>query len=269
MAKTTPNIILRTVDEADSDNYVKLQKEVRIVNYKHDDDDIYAQTGTSIINEYSLAYTIVTEDTGDFCGYCAVKDIHAEKPEIVIELLKRYRGKGIGFKALSLLMTEAGERYKISCFTAAVEPDNRISQKLMRKLGGVPNGVRKSIYLDEEDIEGFEADNTGLLDSSILQLAKDFGVQPSTLLSHALLFDIPLDSLSKAIQEQNAGFKNERLSCIDDTNRKISVALRKTAYNKLANKVLTVLKKYGEDDFDKAKAEAIAYLEAKIKETVP
>jgi hypothetical protein len=47
------------------------------------------------------------------------------------------------------------------------------------------------------------------------------------------------------------------------------MTLRKIAYNKIAKKVLTMLEKYGEDDFDKALDEAIAYLEAKIEETVP
>ena len=163
-------------------------------------------------------------------------------------------------------MIDTGMRGNISCFIAAVESDNHISQRLMYKLGGVPGGIRKSIYLEKESVKDFEKDNIELLDSRIIQVAENFGVEPVKLLSHVLLFDISLDSLTKTLTESIFDKNRENADSIDDTDRKISVALRKNSQNSIVNEVLTILNNYLKNNFDEAKAQVIAYLNKRGEE---
>ena len=94
---TTQGIVLRKIDETDYEEYLQLQKEVFIGGIAFSD-DIIRETWVYMFGEGRVAYAIVTDDNNAFCGYCAVKNIHNEKPEIEIELLRKYRGKGVGFK---------------------------------------------------------------------------------------------------------------------------------------------------------------------------
>jgi RimJ/RimL family protein N-acetyltransferase len=259
MDTNTQEIVLRRINEADYGEYLQLQKEVFLGDIALCNDGI-RKTWASMFELDRVAYAIVTDDNNAFCGYCAVKNIQDEKPEIEIELLRKYRGKGIGFQALGKMMTEVGEQENISCFIAAVESDNHISQKLMCKLGGVPGGIRKSIYLEEKSVKAFEIDNLDLLDSRISHVAETFGVEAIKLLSHVLLFGISLDSLTKALTESDSDRGKKNAGYIDDTNRKVSAALRRKSRSSIANEVLTILNKYSESDFDEAKAEVIAYL---------
>ena len=158
MDTNSHGIVLRRIDEADYDEYLQLQKEVFLGGIAFND-DIIRKVWVSLFGDGRVTCAIVTGDSNVFCGYCGVKNIHDEKPEIEIELLKKYRGKGIGFQALRKMMIDIGMRENISCFIAAVEPDNHVSQSLMYKLGGVPVGIRKSIYLEEKSVEEFEKGN--------------------------------------------------------------------------------------------------------------
>jgi hypothetical protein len=106
----------------------------------------------------------------------------------------------------------------------------------------------------------------GLLDSRINQVAENFNVEPIKLLSHVLLFDISLDSLTKASAENSFDRENKNMDYVDSIDRKISVALRNNSQKSIVKEVLKILNKYGENDYDEAKAEVIAYLNARSEE---
>lgn len=80
--------------------------------------------------------TVRKASNNEFCGYCQIKDITTEEPELGIELLKKVHDQGVGFHSLKLLMTEysqlSGKKYFIS-----IDPENYASQRLMDKLGGL------------------------------------------------------------------------------------------------------------------------------------
>lgn len=264
------DIILKLLKHLDTaeyteyrDRFVVLQKEVILYNMSFEDEIIH-QSWAELFADDFLSYAILTKEENDFCGYCAVK-IKADKPEVQIELLKKFRGKGIGFQALSQMMTDVGNRNQISCFIAAVEPDNYISQHLMYKLGGIPAGIRQTNFLDKDDIDSFEKDHIDLLDSHLYQIAKDFGVEPQKLLSHVLIFDIPLVSLREKTSKHNLYEPRAKTSLIDEQDRTISTAVRQYSINNTAEHVLSILKEYGDDDFEKGRRKAIEYLEKKLE----
>ena len=122
------------------------------------------------------------------------------------------------------------------------------------KLCGVPNGVRRrSIYLEEKDVTEFEQNNLELLDDRLNQVARDFEVNPEKLLSHMLVFEIPLASLVNALNRQDPAVVKENADYRYDTDRKIISALRKSCYGSIANEVLSILSKFEENEFSEAK----------------
>jgi len=249
-------IILREADEADADDYVRLQKDISLGVFKIDEESL-SQTWTSMLKDNGrIAYTVLTEDTNDFCGYCAVKDVNADKPEIEIELLKKYHSKGIGFEVLYKMMTSLSAKDNISCFIALIEPDNYASQKLMYKLGGVPASITKSFFLKEHQTEEFENSNLHLLDDRLIQIAKDFGVEPKKLLSHILVFDISSESLLKS------GHRKSNGNIVADADRKISVEKRRFYNRGFVRDVLKILE--SNDNIDELKASMISYLEEEL-----
>lgn len=56
------------------------------------------------MNKNAANYSIFSKKTGEFVGYCGIKNLTKEVPELAIELLKKCRKQGYGYQALSLLM---------------------------------------------------------------------------------------------------------------------------------------------------------------------
>ena len=230
---------LRNIRKPDGDRYVMLQKEVMLSSAKYDD-KILLEVWGDMFEKHCEAYAIISDATDDFCGYCAIKNTYHAKPEIAIELFKKYQSKGIGFSALQKMLAYVGERHNKPCFIAVVEPDNYASQGLMYKLGGVPGGIKKSGFLQEEDIDDFESENLNLLNSRINQIAKDFSVEPKKLLSHALVFDI---AVHNGLCE-NAGNRNRvNLQNAKNDDRKISIAVRNYCMEAFLKKFELILEK--------------------------
>ena len=93
------------------------------------------------IRERNGKFNVIYFYTNEFVGYCGIKNLTQEIPELAIELLSKYRKNGYGFQALSLLMDQFSEITGEHVFRSRVEVDNYASQALHRKLGAVPNGM--------------------------------------------------------------------------------------------------------------------------------
>ncbi|MDR1699662.1 MAG: GNAT family N-acetyltransferase [Lachnoclostridium sp.] len=262
MLEITLKLLKKTDMDEYMDKYIELQKGVVLgdVSYK---DEIIRQTWPELFESDIVSYAIITKEGADFCGYCAVKNIETDRPEIQIELLRTFRGKGIGFQALYEMMVEVGERYNISCFIAAVESDNYASQRLMYKLGGLPGGIRRTIYLNENEVGSFEKDYIDLLNRHMIQVAADFGVAPQKLLSHVLIFKIQLAELKKGMCSQNPCGTIPKTALMDEQDRKVSIAMRKHKMESIANDVLDILRKLEKERSDDAKKEINEYSKEK------
>ena len=71
-------------------------------------------------------------------GYVSLADAHSSAPDVGIEIDEEWRGRGIGYKALSALMDKIfSEREEVEYFLYRVRYDNEPSIKLIKKLGGV------------------------------------------------------------------------------------------------------------------------------------
>lgn len=75
-------------------------------------------------------------------GYCQYKNITTSKPDIGIELLPEYRGRGIGYVVCAALIDIAFERTDLTEIFYKLERSNTASMALVEKLGGKRSSTR-------------------------------------------------------------------------------------------------------------------------------
>ena len=97
-----------------------------------------------------LAKYCVAEVDGRVVGYGGMWLIMDEAHITNIAVHPKYRGRGIGHRLLSALIEEVS-RANIYGMTLEVRRSNIRAQKLYRKFGFVPCGVRPEYYLDNRE----------------------------------------------------------------------------------------------------------------------
>ncbi len=141
------------------------------------------------IRENVANYCIYTKDTNEFIGYCGIKNLAREIPELAIELLSKYQNTDMDFRHYLFLWINF-LRLQGSMFSVAEwKSVNYASQALHRKLGAVPNGISEFLLHGEEIIK-YQNENQHLIDDNIRKLAADFGVEPIEILGHVLEYKI-------------------------------------------------------------------------------
>ena len=183
------DILLRAVSEDQKDYMFRVSCECSFFKHEFENDTYRKYLWEEFIDKNAANYCIYINDTMDFIGYCGIKDLTREIPELAIELLSKYRNHGYGFQALSLLMDQFSVITGEKIFRTRVEVDNYASQSLHRKLGAVPNGLSEFL-LHGEDLIRYQNENQYLIDDNIRKLAVDFGVDPIEILGHVLEYKI-------------------------------------------------------------------------------
>lgn len=183
------NILLKAVSEEQKNYMLSVSYECSFLKHEFENETYRKYLWEEFINEKVANYCIYDKKTKEFVGYCGIKDLTREIPELAIELLSKYRQHGYGFQALSLLMDQFSKITGENVFWSRVEVDNYASQALHRKLGAVPNGMSEFL-LHGEEITKYQKENQHLIDDNIRKLAADFGVEPIEILGHVLEYRI-------------------------------------------------------------------------------
>lgn len=100
------DILLRRITGAERENYLDIYREKpeleRLIAL--DAEGLFAALWDAFMNENDLNCAILAREDGRFCGYCGLQKYRTDAPELQIELLRAWRGQGVGFRALRLLM---------------------------------------------------------------------------------------------------------------------------------------------------------------------
>ncbi len=115
--------------------------------------------------------------------------------EVGWDVRPKYQGMGYATRAAKLFIKTLNQQRECSGFVAAVEADNAASKAVIRKLGGKPSGLRTTVLteaLGEEGRKKFQSENEELLTEELVEEAGIFGVDPAELLTHALVYSIPV-----------------------------------------------------------------------------
>lgn len=182
------HIILRKVCETDREMFIELQKETSMVKSMFKDEAYCTMFWNEHTQDKALMATI--EVDGEYAGYCGINNLAHEQWEIGIELLKKWRGKGIGYIAVSTFLSAIKSRIQIREFFVKIDPENYVSQRLFEKLGAVPYGISEFMLHKEEDICRCEEENLQSIDDNLIKVAEKFGLEPRKLLSHVLEYKL-------------------------------------------------------------------------------
>ena len=188
---TENEIILRKVQDSDKDIFIELQKENNIVKSMMKEEAYRNMLWNEHIEYKALMFSIVVDN--EYVGYCGIKNTTHEQWEIAIEILNKWKHKGIGYRAISVMLDEIKNRLNVSEFRVRIDAENYPSQRLFEKLGAEPNGISEFLLHEEADIRRCEEENIHLLDERIQELAKQFNVEPRRLLSHVLEYKLMWD----------------------------------------------------------------------------
>lgn len=184
------NTILRKVQDLDKDIFIELQKENNIVKSMLKEEAYHNMLWNEHIEHKALMFSIMVNN--EYVGYCGIKNTTHEQWEIAIEILNKWKYKGIGYKAISAMLNEIRSRLNVSEFRVRIDVENYPSQRLFEKLGAEPNGISEFMLHDEADIHRCEEENIYLLDENerMEELARRFNVEPRKLLSHVLEYKL-------------------------------------------------------------------------------
>lgn len=182
------HIIIRDICEEDKERYFKLQKEIWISPQRVDKDR--AQIWKMKLEDEQINCAIMDGKT--VYGFCGIKKEVETYPEVEIEILKEYIHRGIGYKALTLLLEKSYHEKGFQTFIAKVSPDNYPSILLFRKVGAKPAGLKRNIVIDEKEIKEYEIKNRELITENLKAVAWLFQVEAASLLTHNLLFQVEL-----------------------------------------------------------------------------
>lgn len=188
---TENEIILRKVQDSDKHIFIELQKENNIVKSMMKEEAYRNMLWNEHIEYKALMFSIVVDN--EYVGYCGIKNTTHEQWEIAIEILNKWKHKGIGYRAISVMLDEIKNRLNVSEFRVRIDAENYPSQRLFEKLGAEPNGISEFLLHEEADIRRCEEENIHLLDERIQELAKQFNVEPRKLLSHVLEYKLTWD----------------------------------------------------------------------------
>lgn len=249
--------------EQDCENYIRLQKEVSPFRHMFDDKDYCDKSWSDMFEEGRLPYAITEAEHGDFCGYCAIKNIKQDKPEIEIELLEKFRGCGIGYAALCELIRVIAEEHRVRKFTYCADSDNYASQALVSKVGGKPNELKRFFFLRENEVKSFEEENMDMIDNKLEKVAASFGVEARKLLSHVLVYTIDIDDFVQAV-ETDKGSQNISVEVEKEFNSDNTV--RRKAEKMYMNNLLEKLYDIHEKDSQSALAEMKNLLKKELQQ---
>ena len=188
---TENEIILRKVQDSDKHIFIELQKENNIVKSMMKEEAYRNMLWNEHIEYKALMFSIVVDN--EYVGYCGIKNTTHEQWEIAIEILNKWKHKGIGYRAISIMLDAIKNRLNVSEFRVRIDAENYPSQRLFEKLGAEPNGISEFLLHEEADIRRCEEENIHLLDERIQELAKQFNVEPRKLLSHVLEYKLTWD----------------------------------------------------------------------------
>lgn len=101
-----------------------------------EDEKVKEQVLTFLTNRDKNMLRFVIRLNGGVIGDITFSGENTRQPEIGIELVEDYRGKGIGCFLLNALMPRVEEGYDVEFFIYRVRNDNQASIRLAEKLGG-------------------------------------------------------------------------------------------------------------------------------------
>lgn len=185
---------LQMISEHEKEQYIQVSYECSYSKgiFRSENEVYINSLWEDFLQEYTFVCSIYDKNSNEYVGYCSIKDMRRNEWELAIELKEKYRHKGYGYHALSLMIEKLTALSKQKQYRARVDIDNYASQGLMKKLGAIPNGISEFL-LHGRNLEEFQKENKSSIDDSIRCVAAEFQVSPEELLGHVLEYRLEME----------------------------------------------------------------------------
>ncbi|KGP72701.1 ribosomal protein S18-alanine N-acetyltransferase [Pontibacillus yanchengensis] len=137
------NAIVRRMVDEDIDSILTIEEQCFATPWTRDAFDHELHD-----NPYALYYVIEIE--GTIIGYCGLWLIIDEAHVTNIAILPSYRGKRLGNALFNAVLTHARQLGAIQ-LSLEVRVSNVVAQKMYRRFGLIPGGIRKNYYTDNHE----------------------------------------------------------------------------------------------------------------------
>ena len=182
-------VLLRPYEQRDLAGMAEVMAQKAPWQIESDERDVNL-LGRSLAEEGRILRVVCEVGSGEFVGYCDVHGGKAEVWEVGIELLERWWGRGAGTAAMRAFLAELERDYGRTRFLAKIMPDNVASLRLFRRLGARPLRVERSPFLPSNEAARAFAEQYGEPDGWVVALADLFGVEPASVITGALVFEV-------------------------------------------------------------------------------
>ena len=195
-ASKNPRIRLRPFSGESMDDYATVLEGSEMGRLVMSAPDWQEAVTEGLSSPYRLAYLVYLSDSGEIAGRCDARGIGNDRWELGIDLLETGRRKGLEAETLSTLMDTLMLERGQHAFLMRIAPDQAASIRLARSLGGYPAGISRSPLITDKEREAtFEKTHAWFADKVDPALAEEFGVEPKSLITHVLIFNIDWDGV--------------------------------------------------------------------------
>lgn len=143
----TEHYLLRRISPSEQPLYARLA-ERETPDFLRDSGISAAPAWEDLLSAEHLTCSILKKETGAFCGFCQLQWIFSATPELGIDLLPEYQKQGIAMEVLPPFLSRAKKLLPISHFYAKIQKQNRPSQRLAEKIGGICIGEKSLLSAD-------------------------------------------------------------------------------------------------------------------------
>lgn len=185
---------LSVIKNSEKENYLAVSYEYSMTKHLYKDEKYREYIWSDFISDYTFVCSIYEKDTGEYVGYCSIKDLAKKEWELAIELMPEKCHKGYGSEALPLLMKTINRLTGRRFFRSRVDIDNHNSQKLMKKLGAYPDGISEWL-LHGDEIGKFQEEYKDSITEEIRDVAEEFCMDAEDILGYVLEYRFDMNEV--------------------------------------------------------------------------
>ena len=185
-------ITLGVIKDEEKEKYIAVSKAHSFTKAVYEKEEFCQSVWGDFISGNGFVCSIYIKETGEYVGYCSIKNLASEEWELAIELMPEFCHKGYGTEALSLFMDLIYKLTERRFFRARVAVDNHASQGLMKKLGATPDGISEYL-LHGDDIKIFQEENKDMITDEVREVADEFCMDAEDLLGYVLEYRFDME----------------------------------------------------------------------------
>ena len=146
---------LCVVKESEKQDYIALSYTYSCMKSAFKDEEFLEDLWNGFIYGKSFTCTVYDQKTGDYVGYCAIKDIEKPDWELAIELKPEWCHKGYGTEAIRIMLDMAFNKYEMHRVSIGVVELNTDALEFYKKIGFKQEGILEEAYYYNKEYSDF------------------------------------------------------------------------------------------------------------------